>query len=75
MLWNLEAIEQADRAALYQALGLTVRYRSVGTTEQVKLSSMLRSVDLERVGVKTRSGTSQVADMQGVDLDRVGGGT
>ena len=33
----LEVIEQADRAALYQALGLTVFYRRVGTCEQVKL--------------------------------------
>lgn len=69
----LGTIEQADRAALYQALGLTVRYRRVGTSEQVKLSSMLRSVDLERVGVKTSSGDSQVPDLQGVDLERVGG--
>jgi hypothetical protein len=46
----LETIEQADRAALYQALGLTVRYRRVGSSEQVKLTSTLRSVDLERVG-------------------------
>jgi site-specific DNA recombinase len=46
----LETIEQADRAALYQALGLTVTYRCIGTTEQVKLTSTLRSVDLERVG-------------------------
>jgi hypothetical protein len=44
----LERIEQADRAALYQALGLTVSYRRVGMSEQVKLSSMLRTVDLER---------------------------
>jgi hypothetical protein len=28
---RLEVIEQADRAALYQALGLTVFYRRVGT--------------------------------------------
>ncbi len=71
----LETIEQADRAALYQALGLTVRYRRTGSTEEVKLTSTLRSVDLERVGVKTRSGDSQVPSLQGVDLERVGGGT
>lgn len=46
----LEVIEQADRAALYQALGLTVRYRRVGTVEQVKLTSTLVGVELERVG-------------------------
>ncbi len=71
----LETIEQADRAALNQALGLTVRYRRNGTTEQVKLTSTLRSVDLERVGVKSSSEDSQVPDLQGVDLERVGGGT
>ena len=31
----LGRIEQADRAALYQALGLTVRYRRIGSTEEV----------------------------------------
>jgi len=46
----LERIERADRAALYQALGLNVRYRRVGSTEEVKLTSTLRSVDLELVG-------------------------
>ena len=71
----LERIEQADRAALYQALGLTVRYRRVGSTEEVKLTSTLRSVDLERVGEKTNSEDSQVPGLQGVDLERVGGGT
>jgi site-specific DNA recombinase len=49
----LEVIEQADRAALYQALGLTVRYRRVGTVEQVKLTSTLVGVELERVGGPT----------------------
>jgi hypothetical protein len=71
----LERIEQADRAALYQALGLTVRYRRIGTTEQVKLTSTLPSVDLERVGEKTSSEDSQVSGLRGVDLARVGGGT
>ena len=46
----LGRIEQADRAELYQALGLTVRYRRIGSTEEVKLTSTLRSVDLKRVG-------------------------
>jgi hypothetical protein len=47
----LETIEQSDRAALYQALGLTVTYRRVGHSEQVKLRSAITSsgVDLERV--------------------------
>jgi hypothetical protein len=37
-------IEQSDRAALHPALGLTVRYRRNGSTEEVKLTSTLRSV-------------------------------
>jgi len=41
----LGRIEQADRAALYQALELTVRYRRIGSTEEVKLTSTLRSVE------------------------------
>jgi hypothetical protein len=71
----LDRIEQADRAALYQALELTVRYRRIGTTEEVKLTSTLRSVDLERVSGNNTSRNSQVTDPQGVDLERVGGGT
>ena len=71
----LEHIEQADRAALYQALGLTVRYRRNGFTEEVKLTSMLRSVDLERVGENGTARNSQVTASRGVDLERVGGGT
>ena len=46
----LKHIERADRAELYQALDLTVMYRRVGTSEQVKLNSTLRSMELERVG-------------------------
>ncbi len=65
----LETIEQADRAALYQALGLTVLYRRIGTTEQVKLTSTLRSVDLERVGEPTGPEGPQVPGPQGVDLE------
>jgi hypothetical protein len=53
----LERIDQADRAALYQALGLTVRYRRVGSTEEVKLTSTLRSMDLEQVGRSDNSNT------------------
>jgi DNA invertase Pin-like site-specific DNA recombinase len=71
----LERIEQADRAALYQALGLNVRYRRIGSAEEVKLTSTLRSVDLERVGVNEGSKNSQVNGLQGVDLERVGGRT
>ncbi len=33
----LGAIEQADRATLYQALGLHVTYRRVGAVEQARL--------------------------------------
>ena len=71
----LGRIEQADRAALYQALGLTVRYRRMGSIEEVKLTSTLRSVDLERVGGNQTSGNPQFTGPQGVDLERVGGGT
>jgi hypothetical protein len=71
----LGRIAQADRAALYQALRLSVRYRRIGSTEEVKLTSTLRSVDLERVGVNEGSKNSQVNGLQGVDLERVGGGT
>ena len=46
----LGAVEQADRAALYQALGLRVTYRRVGAVEQVRLRTSLLAVDLERVG-------------------------
>jgi hypothetical protein len=46
----LGAVEQADRAALYCALGLHVTYRRVGAVEQVRLRTSLRAVDLERVG-------------------------
>jgi hypothetical protein len=68
-------IEQADRVALYQALGLTVRYRRIGSTEEVKLTSTLRSVDLERVGGNQTCRNPQVTDPRGVDLVCVGGGT
>jgi site-specific DNA recombinase len=68
-------IEQTDRAALYQALGLTVRYRRTGSLEEVKLTSTLRGVDLERVGGNHGCGSSQVTGPSGVDLERVGGGT
>ena len=46
----LGAIEQSDRAALYQALGLSVRYRRVGTAEEVRITTTLKGVELERVG-------------------------
>jgi site-specific DNA recombinase len=71
----LGRIEQADRAALYQALRLTVRYRRIGSTEEVKLTSTLRSVDLECVGGNHTARNPQVTASQGVDLERVGGGT
>ena len=71
----LGRIEQADRAELYQALGLTVRYRRIGTTEEVKLTSTLQSVDLKRVGGSETTGNSQLTAPKGVDLKRVGGGT
>ena len=69
----LDKIEQADRAALYQALGLTVRYRRVGAAEEVKLTSTLRGVELERVGESTKSQKAQAPGPRGVDLKRVGG--
>jgi DNA invertase Pin-like site-specific DNA recombinase len=71
----LGAIEQADRAALYQALGLHVTYRRVGAVEQVRLRTSLRAVDLERVGVRGPEENSLVPALRSVDLERVGGGT
>jgi hypothetical protein len=70
----LGAIEQADRGALYQALGLHVTYRRVGTVEQVRLRTSLRDVDLERVGVRGPDTNSLVPALRGVELERVGGG-
>jgi site-specific DNA recombinase len=46
----LERIDQADRAALYRALGLTLTYRRTEDREEVKLSVAFPGVDLERVG-------------------------
>ncbi len=71
----LGAIEQADRGALYQALGLHVTYRRVGAVEQVRLRNSLRAVDLERVGVRGPEEDSLVPALRSVDLERVGGGT
>jgi site-specific DNA recombinase len=71
----LGAVEQADRAALYQALGLHVTYRRVGAVEQVRLRTSLRAVDLERVGVRGPEKNSLVPALRSVDLERVGGGT
>ena len=63
----LETIDQADRAALYQALGLTLRYRRDNGIEQVKLTMTFSSLDLARIGLEPC--------VEGVDLKRVGGGT
>jgi hypothetical protein len=64
----LGAIEQADRAALYQALGLHVTYRRVGAVEQVRLRTSLRAVKLERVGGRRRgSATSSAAGCGSLD--------
>ena len=71
----LGAVEQADRAALYQALGLRVTYRRVGAVEQVRLRTSLLAVDLERVGVRGPEDNSLVPALRSVDLERVGGGT
>ena len=71
----LGAVEQADRAALYQALGLRITYRRVGAVEQVRLRTSLRAVDLERVGVRGPEKNSLVPALRSVDLERVGGGT
>jgi site-specific DNA recombinase len=71
----LGAVEQADRAALYQALGLRITYRRVGAAEQVRLRTSLRAVDLERVGVRGLEENSLVPALRSVDLERVGGGT
>ena len=50
-----------------------MRYRRIGATDEVTLTSTLRSVDLERVGAKEGSKNSLVNGVQGVDLKRVGG--
>jgi hypothetical protein len=71
----LDRVEQADRAALYWALRLTVRYRRVGTTEEVKLTSTPRSVDLEQVAGDGHGRNFQVTGPRGVELERVGGPT
>ena len=71
----LGAIEQADRAALYQALGLRITYRRVGTVEQVRLRTSLRAVELERVGVRGPEANSLVPALRSVELERVGGPT
>ena len=71
----LGAVEQADRAALYQALGLRITYRRVGAAQQVRLRTSLRAVDLERVGVRGPEEDSLVPALRSVDLERVGGGT
>ena len=54
----LDHVEQSDRAALYQALWVTVMYRRIGSTEEVKVTSTLRGVDLKGVGGDRASGTS-----------------
>ena len=51
----LDRIDQAERAALYQSLGLSVRYRRVDGREEVRLTSTLGAVQLERVGGATRT--------------------
>jgi site-specific DNA recombinase len=71
----LARIDQSDRAALYQALGLTVTYKRTGSAEHVRLTTSLRSVELERVGDLPGFLKSQLPDLQGVELERVGGGT
>ncbi len=69
----LGAIEQTDRAALYQALGLHVTYRRVGAVEQVRLRTSLRAVELERGGVRGPKAKSLVPALRSVELERVGG--
>ena len=46
----LDKVDQAERAALYRSLGLSARYRRVDGHEEVKLTSTLGGVQLERVG-------------------------
>ncbi len=52
----LEKINQAERAALYRSLGLSVRYRRVDGREEVGLTSTLEGVQSERLGgpIRTR---------------------
>jgi hypothetical protein len=46
----LATVDQPDRAALYQALGLTIICHRRGKAEEVKLQATILAVDLRRVG-------------------------
>ena len=50
-----------------------MRYRRTGSIEEVKLTTTMRSADLERVSTEEGSKNSQVNGLEGVDLERVGG--
>jgi hypothetical protein len=71
----LASIDQADRAALYKALGLTLTYRRVGGCEQVRLRASFNSVELRRVGDPTPERSPLFSRPRGVELERVEGGT
>ncbi len=71
----LASIDQADRAALYRALGLTLTYRRVGGCEQVRLRASLNCVELKCVGDPTPERSPLLSRPQGVELERVEGGT
>jgi hypothetical protein len=64
---SLDESNSPGRAALYKALGLTVQYRRIGATEEVKLTSTLRSVDLEQVIANGNSTNFQVTSLRGVN--------
>ncbi len=66
----LATIDQADRAALYRALGLTLSYRRVGTCEQVRLRATFSASDVEQASEPARDTVRR-----SVELERVGGGT
>ncbi len=71
----LGAIEQTDRAARHQALGLHVTYRRVGAVEQVRLRTSLRAVEPQRVGVRGTDSNSLIPALRTLELERVEGGT
>ncbi len=70
----LDKIDQAEHAALYWSLDLSVRYRRVDGHEEVKLTSTLGDVQLERVGggTRTRGPRPVVVETPWSELQQVG---
>jgi len=70
----LGAIEQADRAALYQAWVSTSPTDVWEPLSKCDCGPRSGAVDLERVGVRGPEDNSLVPALRSVDLERVGGG-